>query len=187
VTYPNVELFPERFIAGDELDIGPWTFDDYPASTWDLSWALVVDGSQLQLTAQESGDDFSLTIGSAFTAAFPPGLYSWQAYVTDVGGDRTTIGEGVVEVITDFDQQGSGFDARSPVKKTLDAIVAVIENRATKDQMGYTIQGRSLARTLLSDLVEFRAKYQQLYDAELKGLEALKGKTSSNLHKTRFV
>jgi len=184
--YPDVTLMPDRFIAGDVLSLGPWTFGDYPASSWNLTWALVVAGSQIQITAQESGDDFLLVVPSAFTAAFPPGSYDWQAYVTDAGGDRTTIGEGSVDVVTDFDQQGAGFDGRSQIKKTLDAINALIEGRATKDQMGYTIAGRSLARMPIEDLIKFRNIYQRLHDAEQLELEN-KGKTSSNLVKTRLI
>jgi len=50
----------------------------------------------------------------------------------------------------------------------LDAIEAVIENRATLDQESYQIGGRSLKRMPIADLMRLR----QLYRAEVAGEEA---------------
>jgi hypothetical protein len=45
----------------------------------------------------------------------------------------------------------------------LDAIEATIEGRASKDQESYSIQGRSLARTPIADLILLRGKYKAEY------------------------
>ena len=36
----------------------------------------------------------------------------------------------------------------------------MIQNRATKDQESYSIQGRSLARTPIADLIALRSQYK---------------------------
>jgi hypothetical protein len=47
----------------------------------------------------------------------------------------------------------------------LDAIEAVIENRATLDQQEYTIGSRHLKRMTAAELIEFRDKYRGLVAA----------------------
>lgn len=184
--YPNVQLFPERFIQGDLLDLGI-VLPDYPASDYTLSWALVTPTGQVQIVAQEVGDDYQLYVPSVFTAAFPYGEYDWQAYVTDIAGNRTTVGEGFIYIRPDFDQLGAGFDASTHVKKVLDAIEAVLEQRATKDQEGYTIEGRQLSRTKIGDLLKLRELYRKLWLAELKDLGVLQGKVYKNIVRVRFA
>ena len=51
-------------------------------------------------------------------------------------------------------------DPRSHAKITLDAVEAVIEGRATKDQENYSIAGRSACRTPVADLLSLRDYYR---------------------------
>lgn len=187
MTYPNVTLFPERFIQGDVLDLDI-VLAEYPASAYSLSWALVTPTGLVQVVAQEVGEDFWLYVTSAYTAVFPAGEYFYQVYITDdTTLNRITVGEGYIEILADFDQQSTGYNAASHAKTVLDAINAVIENRATVDQESYSIEGRSLNRTPLADLLKFRETYRKLWRAELKEMGVLKGKTGANIAKVRFV
>jgi hypothetical protein len=56
--------------------------------------------------------------------------------------------------------QAANLDDRSHARKVLDAIEAVIENRATLDQQEYTIGSRHLKRMTVAELIEFRDKYR---------------------------
>ena len=78
---------------------------------------------------------------------------------------------GTFEVIADRDNATT--DPRSDNKIILDAITAVIKGRATKDQESYSINGRSLSRTPLKDLMDMQSHYQALYNGELRK-EAIK-------------
>jgi hypothetical protein len=69
-------------------------------------------------------------------------------------------------VLPDPASQGAGQDPRSHARKTLDAIEAVVEGRATKDQQAYTIGGRSLQRMPIKDLMYFRGVYRAEVYAE---------------------
>ena len=46
------------------------------------------------------------------------------------------------------------------VRRVIDAIEAVIERRATKDQKSYSIDGRSLERTPIDELLLLRDRYR---------------------------
>ena len=62
----------------------------------------------------------------------------------------------------------AAFDDRTHARTVLDAIEAVIESRATKDQERYSIAGRELWRTPIPTLLKLR----QHYKAEVAAQEA---------------
>jgi hypothetical protein len=71
-------------------------------------------------------------------------------------------------------------------KTVLDAIEAVIENRASQDQMSYSIAGRSLSRMSIDDLMKFRDRYYSEYQEEIKKSRIKNKQDSGNLVKVRF-
>lgn len=172
--YPTSE--PSELIAGDRWawkreDLG----SDYAPADYALSYSARLEGAgstEIEITASESGSDYIVEVGQATTAAYTAGVYHWQAYITRTSdSERVTVDSGTFEVLANRD--AATTDPRSHVKKTLDAIEAVIEDRASKDQESYTINGRSLSRTSLEDLMAFREKYRALY-ADEQRKEAIK-------------
>ena len=61
---------------------------------------------------------------------------------------------GALEIVADIAGMTEGHDPRAHAEKVLEAIEAVIEKRATKDQESYTIKNRSLARTGSTPLLQ---------------------------------
>ena len=55
----------------------------------------------------------------------------------------------------------AGYDSRTHAQKTLDAIKAVIEKRASLDQQEYSIHGRQLKRMTIDELLKFRVVYER--------------------------
>lgn len=171
--YPSTE--PDTIIAGDRwawkrTDIGT----DYPPASYDLTYSARLEASgatEIGITASESGSDYIVEVAAATTAAYTVGVYHWQAYITRTAdSERVTVDIGTFEVIADRDNATT--DPRSHIKIVLDAIQAVIEGRATKDQESYSIQGRSLSRTSIEDLLMLRDRYQTLHlqeENEVKG------------------
>lgn len=158
---------PMQLVAGDTLKFKRH-WDDYEPPGWTLTYYLVKDGKQITITATDNGDGYHLVdVKPSTTSAWSPGRYQWQAVVAD-GTDRYKVDEGTIEVLADYAQQSSGFDARTHVKKTLDAIEAVIESRATRDQESVEINGRSLRRTSLPDLLKLRDRYKAEYQREVQ-------------------
>ena len=169
---------PQTITAGDTVQ---WKkqIDDYPASDdWVLSYAMVSGSKKYSLTASASGDDHLVSIAATTSAAYEAGEYYWQAYVTK-DSERRLVGSGRLKINPNFADL-SNFDARSHVKKTLDAIEAVVEGRATKDQEEYTIGTRSLKRTPIQDLLVLRDKYKGEYLREVNAENISKGLGSKN-------
>jgi hypothetical protein len=127
-----------------------------------------MSGAKIDITATDNGDGTHLVnLAPATTAAYTAGKYRWQAYVSD-SDDRYLVDSGTIEIKPNFAVQTNGYDDRGHVKTVLDAIEAVIEGRATKDQMSYSIAGRSLSLTPIPDLIVLREKYKAEYANEVR-------------------
>ena len=148
-------MIPTEITAGDSL---AWTEteSEYPAGDgWVVHYVLVNASSRITFNSVADGDKHSFVIDMATTGAWKAGDYTYQRYVTD-GSERITLTNGTVEIKPDFT---TASDHRSHAKKVLDAIEAVIENRATLDQESYSIAGRSLTRMNVEELLKFRGYY----------------------------
>ena len=126
---------------------------------------MLVNGSaKVEFSTTADGDDHAVALPATTTTNWSPGRYRYQAYV-ESGADRHTVGTGTVDILPDFSSAAT-LDGRTHAEKVLDAIEAVIEKRATKDQESYSIKGRSLSRTPLPDLLVLRDKYKSEVRAE---------------------
>ena len=70
--------------------------------------------------------------------------------------------------------------------RVLAAIEAVLERRATKDQESYTIDGRSLSRTPISELLLLRNLYRREVQLEAQAENVAAGKANGRMILTRF-
>lgn len=135
---------PTEITAGDTLS---WkiTLGDYPASAgWVLTYALVNAAGQLTITAAASGDDHLVTVTAATSAAYAPGTYSWQAYVTKTT-ERYRVGNGMLVVLANLAAQVGGLDLRTPAKVALDKIDAWLKDPGTLPFVSeYEIAGRHM-------------------------------------------
>jgi hypothetical protein len=75
-------------------------------------------------------------------------------------GSTYEFERGEVEVLQNPRTAAAGFDGRSHARKVLDAIEAVMEDRATVDQKRVQINGRELERFPITDLIKLRQTYQ---------------------------
>jgi len=179
--YPETE--PEELVIGDR-----WLWKrqdlvvDYPTADYALSYTADKQGAgstSFSITASETGGIYVVEVASATTAGYTAGIYAWQAYITRTSdSQRVSVARGTWNVISNL--SASTADPRSHVKKVLDAIEAVIESRATVDQMAYTIQGRSLSRAPLPDLLKLRDTYKAEYAAEINNERRKQGKPARN-------
>jgi hypothetical protein len=162
---PTVE--PQRLRAGDTWQ---WRREDlagdYPAAAWTLRYSLKNPDDHVELAAAADGAMFAITVDIATTKSAKPGAYRMVGYVENAGvTQRFPVYEGSVEILPAYANAGV-VDDRSHARKVLEAIEAVIENRATKDQEEYSIGHRSLKRTPLADLMDLRARYRTQVLAE---------------------
>lgn len=164
----------QQLVAGDSLDFYD-EFDTYPASDgWTLKYRLTprfTSPAQTPIVITASTFDttqYRVQQSPATTAAWTAGIYTWTRWVEKAGA-RQSLGAGELEVLADPANLAAGYDQRGHARKVLDAIEAVIERRATRDQEEYAIDGRSLKRTPIDDLYRLR----QRYAAEVAGEDAM--------------
>lgn len=100
------------------------------------------------------------------------GQYTWVLEAS-AAGERFVVDRGRCTVYAD--PSTTGTDLRSHARIVLEAIQAVIENRATKDQASYTIAGRSLSRTPLPDLLMLLDRYKNEVHHEEQAERVAKG------------
>lgn len=148
-------MIPTEIIQGDSLS---WTESEsnYPASnSWVIHYVLVNSSNRIEFNSIANGDGHDFDITTTTTSAWGSGEYTYQRYVTN-NTDRITLDKGSVTIEKDF---STAQDKRSHAQKTLEAIEAVIENRASIDQQEYSINGRSLKRLTIDELFKFRDYY----------------------------
>ena len=157
---------PISITAGDTV---AWTtpLEAYPAPVWTLKYAFRNSAAGFDVVSSAAGAEHSVSLSANTTKTYKPGVYHYQAYVVNEAGDRHTVGTGALTVKADLASAAS-FDGRTHARRTLDAIEATLEGRATADQLKFEIAGRKLERTPIGELLRFR----DLYRAEVLREEA---------------
>ena len=181
---------PLSFTAGDRVawtrvDIG----GDYPPASYSLSYTARKEGAgtvSITATASASGSNYQIIIPASTTANYSAGRYHWQMYIKRTSdNERITLDSGAF--IIQPNKATATTDPRSNNKVMLDAIDALLDGRATKDQMGYSIAGRSITRIPLPDLMVWRDRYAAKYVKEVRMERIKTGLGQSGIIKARFV
>jgi hypothetical protein len=178
---------PEQITAGTTIKWKRSDLSEYPANVWTLTYVLVNASGQFTIEAVPDGDSFSVKVSAAESGGYAPGKYHWKSFVSNTGGERYPVDSGEMEVLPDFAALAAGYDARSMVQKTFDAIEAVINRQATKTQSEYQIGGRMLKRIPLSELMKLRDRYEVLAKQEQATAKRKAGKRTGRKILTRFV
>lgn len=150
---------PAQFTSGDTV---AWqiSLSDYPASAgWVLHYVLLNALQKITIDAASSSDDHLVTIPAATSASYSAGEYRWQAYVTKAA-ELFTVATGSLTVLQGFSDLSAGFDTRSHVKKTLDAIESWLESK-NPAVAEYEIAGRRMRYIAIGDLLKLRDRYKQ--------------------------
>lgn len=157
------------------------SFSGFDPATDTLVFDCVTDGQQKTITATDNGDGtFKIDVAYTETDGWKDGLWHYQAHITDAGSARKFVENGSFSVAPKFAGMEDGFDNRSHVKQTLDALEATILGKASRDQLSYSVAGRTMSRLSPAELLEWRDKYRQFYRDELRGEKAAGGKDLSN-------
>lgn len=183
---------PATIVAGDLLqwkrtDLGA----DYANGSYTLSYKARLEGTSagssvvITITASASGDDYLVSVGQSTTASYTAGDYRWQAYITrNSDSERLTIDSGTFEVAAN--RSASTADPRSHVKTMLDKIESILEGRADGDVAAYSINGRSLTKLDITDLLMWRDRYRADYLREVHRERALNGTATGSTVVARF-
>ena len=131
---------------------------EYPASAgWVLSYVLVNAAQRIPFSSTPSADDHLVNVSAATTAAWAPGSYDWRSKATPTA-EIYTVGQGRIEIAPAF---GAAVDARSQARRTLEAIEATLEGRASSATAEYQIAGRALKYIPIPELLMLRDRFRR--------------------------
>lgn len=176
---------PREFVSGDTVK---WSrsIDGKAANDgWVLVYSFRGNGVEYDYTATADGTTFELEILPAESALLAAGDYTVAGYVAKAG-ERFTVFEGRMSVKANLFTAGATFDGRSHVKKVLDAIEAVLENRASKEILTTNIEGVSISNIPHGELMQLREKYLAYYKQELAAENLAAGGATGARILTRF-
>jgi hypothetical protein len=162
---------PKQITAGLSY---AWTksLPKYKASAgWTLAYSITSINAQYDVTVVANGDDFDASILKADSEKFEAGGYKLIGYVDD-GTDRFQVFCNDLTVFPDFT---GAADLRSFAESTLEAIEAMIAGSAGKDQQSVTVDGQTLVRRTVADLIVLRDRFQREVRAEKRAADLASG------------
>jgi hypothetical protein len=146
------QVWRHRDLRGtDPVTGSPVTLD--PA-IYSLTWTIAGE-TTVNVSAGNDGGEY-VTI---FDAPAVKGNYFYQAYVSRSGA-RLTLSSGPIEVVENLAVVATPFDGRSQLEKDLESIEAAIRVVVAGGVQSYSIQGRSLSKLSLGELIALRDKYK---------------------------
>lgn len=163
-----------QLVVGDSLNILNTYADYLPADGWVLKTRFtprLSSSAAIILTAVAEGDNYRTTADSTTTAGWTAGDYSVAQWV-EKAGERVTLATGEMKLLPNPATLAAGTDTRSHLEKTVAAIEAMLEGKATKDVQEYTIGDRQLKHIPLNELLVWRDKYKHQLASERASAKA---------------
>lgn len=136
--------------------------DGYPGH----EFSFILQGPQkITVTASVDGHQLVVNVSAAVTAEWSAGNYKYQLQAAQ-GNDRHIVSQGFVLIEPDFNAQAGGVDVRSHAQKMLEAIEQVLLGRITKDVEAYEIDGRSITKIPMLELMTLKKQYMNTVHIE---------------------
>lgn len=182
---------PDELVVGDR-----WVWKrtamvaDYPVASYQVKYSfrlLTTAATEISITASEnsSPEEYLVEVAAATTAAYTAGDYTYQEYIIrSSDSERFVFSTGVLIVKPDLDADTS--DPRSNARIILDGLQAMLENRATIDQMSMSIAGRSLSRMTPAEIRDWERHYKYLVSLETKKMRIEKGQATGSQVVVKF-
>ena len=123
----------------------------------------------LALRGAGAADVTSTVEGDAHKISFPldlqAGRYYWQLFAVKEA-ENFLLENGELCVSANLLNEGAGFDGRTDAEKGLEAVRACLAGKASKDQLSYSIKGRTLTRYSVDELLKLKAYFVRLVRKE---------------------
>lgn len=181
---------PLKIVVGDFLQWKKTALaESYPPASYSAEYVARVASGQsgeIKLAATERTGYYLFQATSTTTAAFETGFYHWQLEVTQTStGNRIVVERGEFEAIADLDNNGA--DPRTHSEIMLAKIESLLVGRADKDVSSYSIQGRSISKMTISDLLLWRDYYRKEVTKERRDNAIELGRPTKTTMKVRFL
>lgn len=186
LTAEPTEIYCGSLVQWKRADLA----QDYPPASYDLIYTARLTGGkarEINVTATTASDgSFLTTLSSATTANQISGDYFWQAEIKRKSDNaRIVVATGQWKILPDLGQTGA--DPRTHAQIMLDKIQSLLEGRADKDVSSYSIQGRSISKMSISDLLQWRDYYRKEVVRERRDSAIALGKPTKTTMKVRFL
>jgi hypothetical protein len=156
-------------------------FDDYLASAgWSVQYAFrgmsafVIDG-----TTNDDGDSFDLEYSYQESKDFEPGIYSYSGFALK-GNDRVKVEQGTLEILANPAHE-------TYAQKVLAAIRAVIQGRATNDQLTISLADTQLQYMSADELRKLEQEYLGRVNREISNMSSDRDGPNIGVLATRFT
>jgi hypothetical protein len=181
---------PLKIVVGDFLQWKKTSLaENYPPASYSAEYVARVASGQsgeIKIAAIERTGYYLFQATSSTTASFETGFYHWQLEITQTSsGNRIVVERGEFEAIADLDNNGA--DPRTHAEIMLDKIESLLQGRADKDVSSYSIQGRSISKMTISDLLLWRDYYRKEVVKERRDNAIELGKPTKTTMKVRFL
>lgn len=156
----NLENFPQKLSSGDTFSF------QFQHPLYGEGWTanmVAVGPTKINITSSFSENTFSLAATPAVTKSWLAGDYKMSIYMAQEN-ERHTVLSRPLTILPNLETLTG--DPRSHIQKVLDAINAVLEERATTDQENMSLNGRTLVRTPIGDLLKLKQFYMRELDRE---------------------
>lgn len=163
--YP--EGIPAELVAGAR-----WAWKNsaiqavYPKALYTLEYRLdYLDDQRGKVNSITAGDSQTVEVSQATTGGYQPGEYQYQVVIIrDSDSEPVVIDAGHLTVASDFGE-GTG-DARSWVYRVLMNVRRAIEGTASKEQLRYSVAGRTLERRSIDELMKLEREFAERWANE---------------------
>lgn len=158
-TIPIRQLEPQTIAAGDDVS---WdkSFHDYPATEWTLHYVLRNKAAIYTFAATATGQVFRVTLTSAETAQWKPGVYAVGAYVSATGKQVAVRPSFPTMTVTpNLASNPAGVATESFAVRMLATLESTIEALATRRVNSASVNGQAYTLANLSELYQLREKF----------------------------
>lgn len=181
---------PSEIVVGDFIQ---WKrsdlVGDYPTDSYTATYVARITGggnTEIQLTGTAYNGAYLFTADSATSADFVPGYYHWQLEILrNSDSERVVVDRGAFTAIVDLDVGGA--DPRTHAEIMLTKIESLLEGKADSDVSNYSIQGRSLTKFGLDELLQWRDYYNAEVSKQKRLEEIRLGRKTAATVKVRFT
>ena len=176
---------PAELRVGDTWQWRREDLSDYPASLWTLTYYVRNASAYFDIVATADGVNFAISVAKATTALKTAGEYTWVAVVSDATY-RYEVDSGSFTLLPNYGT-AAAYDGRKFAQRLLDSVEAILENRATTDQLDLVssaIGDRSLTRDM-AEMWKLRTNLRGEVKRE-EAAEAMRNGESRNRLLVRF-
>ena len=168
---------PLKFFAGT---LQEWTREDeYAYGLWSFKYVLIGVASKTINCTVDAGL-VSVILPSVDSIDWPAGKYAWSL-VREKDGEVVHVDRGYFYILANPTTVADPIDVRTHAERVLEAIEKRIESRVLSDHENYTVDGRSLSRIPMMDLVNLRKRYSLLVRKEKENRGEVKRFTGKKL------